>query len=530
MDETAFEQDVRQRTIPNVLAHAARVHGDRPFVREAGSSNWLTFAGALRRSQVLAGGLAQLGVGPGDYVPVMLPNGIPFALSWFALNLRGAAYLGVNTSMVGDLLARQFALGRARVWLVDAEHLPAVGALPDTLRATAEVLVVAGLPAGNEPDGWTRVVRLETLMEREADPGAVAPVRFLDVCTVGFTSGTTGPSKGVMVPHGQAVASALSFAAAVELGADDVLYSPLPMFHGMSTRMGLLPALLTGCRMVVGKRFSGSRFWAEVIEADATVAQILFSIPGVLLAQPPAPHDRAHRVTRMFNAHYNAAFRQRFGVEFVEAFAMSEIGLVATSTVARQRPGSAGRVLPDWELAVVDADGLPAREGEAGEILCRPRRPGLMMRGYLHQPDRAVDATGDLWFHTGDVARLDADGYLWFLDRAKERIRRRGENIASLEIEEAVRRHPHVQDAAALAHPARDGEDDIRLLVVPRENRTVAAAELHGWMQGCMPRFMVARFIEIVPALPYTATNKVEKARLIATGLGPGAWDAEAPA
>ena len=530
MENAAFGQDFRLRTIPNVLAFAASAHGDRPFIREVGSPDWLTFAGALRLAQNLAHGLAQLGIGPGDYVPVMLPNGKAFALSWFAVNLRGAAYLGVNTSMVGDLLAKQFALGRARVWLIDAAYLAAVSALPDDLRATVEVLVVAGLPAGGEPDGWIRVVRLEALMDQAAEPHAPVPVHFLDVCTVGFTSGTTGPSKGVMVPHSQAVASAISFAAAVELGADDVLYSPLPMFHGMSTRMGLLPVLLTGCRMVIGKRFSGSRFWAEVIEADATVAQILFSIPGVLLAQPPDPHDRAHRVTRMFNAHYNDAFRQRFGVEFVEAFAMSEIGLVATSTVGEQRPGSAGRVLPDWELAVADADGLPVPEGETGEILCRPRKPGLMMRGYLHQPDRAIDATSNLWFHTGDIARLDADGYLWFLDRAKERIRRRGENISSLEIEETVRRHPHVRDAAALAHPAREGEDDIRLLVVARENCTVVASELHGWMRGCMPGFMVARFIEIVPALPYTATNKVEKTRLIAAGLGASTWDAEAPA
>ena len=528
MDSAAFEQDVRQRTIPNVLAYAAHTHGDRPFVREAGSSDWLTFAGALRQSQALAAGFAQLGIGPGDYVPVMLPNGIPFALSWFALNLREVAYLGVNTSMVGDLLAKQFALGRARVWLVHAEYLPVVNALPDSLRVTVETLVVAGLSPGGEPDGWARIVRLETLMQQATEPCAAVPVKFFDVCTVGFTSGTTGPSKGVMVPHSQAVTSALSFAAAVELDGDDVLYSPLPMFHGMSTRMGLLPVLLTGCRMVIGKRFSGSRFWAEVIEADATVVQILFSIPGVLLAQPPGPQDRAHRVTRMFNAHTNDAFRQRFGVEFVEAFAMSEIGLVATSPVSDQRPGSAGRVLPEWELVTVDADGLPVPEGQAGEILCRPRKPGLMMRGYLHQPDRVVDATTDLWFHTGDIARLDADGYLWFLDRSKERIRRRGENISSLEIEEAVRRHPHVRDAAALAHPAREGEDDIRLLVVPREDCTVVAPELHGWMLDCMPRFMVARFIEVVPALPYTATNKVEKARLMALGLSPSAWDAEA--
>ena len=529
MDSSAFESDMRLRTVPRLLEYAARTHGERSFLRESGSAEWLSFAGALRSAQGLAGALAALGIGSGDYVPVMLPNGLPFALTWFALNLRGAAYLGVNTSLVGSLLGNQLALGRSRVWVVDAEYLPALDDLPNGLRDGVEVLVVAGLPAGAEPGArtgtWTRIVRLEALMS--AVEASTSAVHFLDVCTVGFTSGTTGPSKGVMVPHGQAVTSGLGFARAVELGADDVLFSPLPMFHGMSTRMGMLPALLTGCRMVIGKRFSGTRFWAEAIEAEATVAQIIFSIPGILLAQPPGPQDRSHRVTRMFNAHHNAAFRERFGVEFIEAFAMSEIGIVSTSTVGELRPGSAGRVLPDWEVAVVDEDGLPVPDGAAGEILCRPRKPGLMMRGYLHQPDRAIEVTRDLWFHSGDVGRLDADGYLWFLDRAKERIRRRGENISSLEIEEAVRRHPGIRDAAALAYPARAGEDDIRLLVVPREDCIVVASELHGWMRGCLPRFMVARYIEVVHALPYTATNKIEKARLIAAGLGPGAWDAE---
>ncbi len=267
-----------------------------------------------------------------------------------------------------------------------------------------------------------------------------------------------------------------------------------------------------------------------MIEADATVAQIIFSIPSVLLAQPSGPQDRAHRVTRMFNAHHSEAFERRFGVKLVEAFAMSEIGIVTASPPGEQRPGSAGRAHPDWDMAIVDEDGLPVPDGSAGEIVCRPRLPGLMMRGYLHQPERMAEATRDLWFHTGDIARRDADGYYWFLDRAKERIRRRGENISSAEIEAAVRRHPDIADAAALAHPAREGEDDIRLLVVPRDGCTLAAPALHAWLLAELPRFMVARYVEIVPDLPYTATNKVEKARLIAAGLGADAWDAEGAA
>ncbi|MDQ2765258.1 MAG: AMP-binding protein, partial [Pseudomonadota bacterium] len=323
------------------------------------------------------------------------------------------------------------------------------------------------------------------------------------------------------------VSTAMTFAGLVDLKPDDVIYAPLPLFHGMSTRMGMLPALYTGSRIVLGARFSGSRFWADAIEADATITLTIFSIPNVLLAQPPGPLDQAHRVTRMYNAHHTEAFRQRFGVQLVEAFGISEVGLFIASPLTEQRAGSCGRPHPDWEVALLDEDGILVPDNVAGEIVCRPRLPGLMMRGYLNQPDRTVEATRDLWYHTGDIGRRDADGYYWFVDRVKERIRRRGENISSMEIEDAVRRHPDISDVAALAHPAREGEDDIRLLVVLNEGVALMEPVLHAWLSARLPRFMLPRYIEIVPSIPYTATNKIEKTKLMAAGLAPDAWDSD---
>lgn len=529
MESAIFERDLRSRTLSRILEFAAHEHGERPFLRMSGSGEWMTHAGASRSARRLAGALQRLGIGRGDYVPIMLPNGIEYALSWFAVNLLGAAYVGINTSMVGELLANQLTIAPARTWIVHAEFLPLLGRLPAALPETLDSIVVVGLPPDERGDA-PRLVRFEKLLEAAEPfvPGdATTQPLHSDICTLTFTSGTTGPSKAVMVPHSHAVTTALNFIRGVGMTTDDVLYTPLPLFHGMSSRMGLLPALLVGCRVVLGSRFSGTRFWSEVIEADATVAQIIFSIPGVLLAQPPSPNDRAHRVTRMMNAHHNEAFEQRFGVQLIEAFAMSEIGTVISTPYGERRPGSAGRVHPDWEVELMDEDGNILSENATGEIVCRPRKPGLMMLGYLKQPERMVEATRDLWFHTGDIARRDADGYFWFLDRARERIRRRGENISSLEIEDIVRRHPDIADATVVAHPASAGEDDIRLLIVPNPSTLILAHEIHGWMQGHMPRFMVARYIEIVSSLPYTATSKVEKNRIIAAGLGAGAWDAE---
>ena len=253
----------------------------------------------------------------GDLVPFMLPNGADYILAWFGVNCAAAAYVSVNTSLVGPLLAAQFALGRSKVWVVHADYLPVVEALPDTVRAAVETLVVAGAIPDGMAVRWKNVVAFADLPAQGAwvQPD---PVVFTDLTAITFTSGTTGPSKGVMVTHGQAITSALTFSDITSLGPADTIYTPLPMFHGMSTRMGMLPAMLTGCRVVAGKRFSGSRFWSEAVEAEATVAQIIFSIPAVLMAQPPGPLDRGHGVTRMFNAHHTDGFQERFGVELVE--------------------------------------------------------------------------------------------------------------------------------------------------------------------------------------------------------------------
>lgn len=531
MNKDTFYADVRARTVPNLLAFAAQAYGDRPFLRESGESDWLSFNDAYRLAIVVANGFASLGLKKDEYVPLMLPNGKEFVLAWFGVALCRAAYVAINTSLVGSLLAAQFALVRARVWVVHAVYLDLLQALPDELRSSVEVLVLVGSPS-LRPAGWKKVVSFHDLAGAAPGPsvlGRIEKSHFLDVSSVGFTSGTTGPSKGVMSTQAQGVSNALTFARLVDLTAEDIIYTPLPLFHGMSSRMGVLPSLFIGCPIVIGRRFSGSRFWNEVVEANATVALVIFSIPNVLLAQPPGSQDIGHRVTRMFNAHHNEAFTRRFGAKLVEALGISEVGLFIASPFAEQRPGSAGRAHPDWDVAVVDEDGLPAADGIAGEIVCRPRCPGLMMRGYLNQPERTIDSTRDLWYHTGDIGRRDSDGYFWFVDRAKERIRRRGENVSSSEIENCVRENASVADVAALAHPAREGEDDIRLVVVPREGSRIVEPELHRWLSERLPRFMLPRFIEVVPSLPYTATNKVEKSRLMANGLARQAWDAETP-
>ena len=326
----------------------------------------------------------------------------------------------------------------------------------------------------------------------------------------------------------QAIDAGCTYVHATELGADDVVYTPFAFFHGMSTRLGVVPALLVGAHVVVGERFSASRYWQEATECGATVGQTLPTMTALLKALPPGPYDRAHKVTRMYNSRADEDFERRFGVRLVEAYGMTEIGLVIYSGFPDRRPGAAGKLHPDWEMGIFDEHDNPVGAGQPGELVFRPKAPWLMSPGYIGRPEATVEATRNLWFHSGDIGRQDEDGYVYFIDRRKERIRRRGENISSFDVESLVSSHPDVRECAALAYPAAHGEDDVRIIVVAAEGSALTAGALYEWLTGVMPRYMLPRYIEFTQTLPRTATNKIEKFQLKDRGLGPDAWDREA--
>ncbi|HSW18244.1 MAG TPA: AMP-binding protein, partial [Ramlibacter sp.] len=290
---------------------------------------------------------------------------------------------------------------------------------------------------------------------------------------------------------------------------------------------GVMPALLVGAHVVVAEKFSASRYWQEAAACGATVAQTLPPMTAMLKALPPGVHDRQHSVTRMYNSRADEEFEARFGVRLVEAYGMTEIGLPIYSGYPERRQGAAGKIHPDWEMAIVDDADQPVAPGTPGELVFRPRQPWLMMQGYVGRPDATLEALRNLWFHSGDIGRQDDDGWVFFIDRRKERIRRLGENISSFDVESLVCAHPDVRECAALAHPAALGEDDVRIVVVTAQESNLTAAALYDWMTGVMPRYMLPRYIEFTQALPRTATNKIEKLKLKEAGLSPEVWDRE---
>jgi crotonobetaine/carnitine-CoA ligase len=344
-----------------------------------------------------------------------------------------------------------------------------------------------------------------------------------------------------MLSHRAYLSSARYFAdEMVRARADDVLYTPLPLFHINAQAHTVLPAMYLNATIALGQRFSASGFWDDLRRHGATLFNSLAAMLPILCKQPEGPRDRDHRARLTACAATPRdvwlEFERRFGVTIVEGYGLTETaGFCVANPFGAPRVGSIGRPMSWVEARIVGPDDRPTPPGEPGEIALRPLGAGtgdggahLFMEGYYRMPEATAEATRGGWFHSGDAGRADADGYLYFVDRIKQSIRRRGENVSSWEVEKAVNAHPAVLESAAVGHPSELGEEDVRIVIVPRPGHAIDPREIVAWCEERMAYFMVPRYVEVRPALPKTATERVEKYRLKEEGLGPGAWDREA--
>ena len=523
-------------TLVALAREQAKRFGDRPFIRLKDGPA-ISFADLDRRSDRLALALAHLGVGGGDRVFSLVRNRIELLDLLLATNKRRAIFVPINTEIKGAFLQHQLRNSEPRIVVVDAELVPAFATVdPDGLPIEAVVLV-GGRPA-ELPASLSRyrVLALEDL-SADGDPAqAVSDPEPHDISTVMYTSGTTGPSKGVLMPHAHVVLMAAMSASTMRLTEDDVYYVCMPLFHANGLFMQTIGSLVAGSSVVLARRFSASSWLDDVRESRATVTNGLGVMPEFIFRQPATPRDRDHRLRAMMAVpiapEWGFAFAERFGVKIVQGFGMTECNIVAyTSLEDPLEPGCCGPILDDWfEVRIVDPgtdEELPA--GERGEIVIRPKRPGCFMQGYFRMPEKTVEAWRNLWFHTGDAGRLDERGRLWFIDRIKDCIRRRGENISSFEVEQVLNSHPAVAESAVVAARSSipGGEDEVKACVVLRPGAALTPAELLDFCQPRMPRYAVPRYVELLDSLPKTATGKVQKAELRDHGTD-ATWDREA--
>jgi crotonobetaine/carnitine-CoA ligase len=511
----------------DVLRSRAETHRDAAFLKFRDGE--LTFAEVDTAADRYANGLAAEGVGRGDHVAVMLPNCAEFVPVIVALARLGAVAVPVNTAYRGELLRHVLDSADVSTLLVDAEYTdrlpPVLPEVPDPIRVIVR---------GPEPsldllgDG---AIPMSRLLAYGADP-VNDRARFSDLQAIMYTSGTTGRSKGAMVPHALALACAYDSLDFLDRWGTTT-YCPLPLFHAAGLWDGVFSSLLSGTPIGIVERFSASRFWDDVRRFDAQIAMSVFAMIPILLSAPPGPRDRDHPLETFYmgKSALDAPLLERFGVRSAETYTSTEVGIATGSPYGQWRLGSMGQAHAErFDVAVVDEDDREVPAGEPGELVVRPKQPFVITTGYYGMPEATARAFRNMWFHTGDRAWRDDDGYFYFLDRIADAIRRRGENISAFDIECEVNLHPAVVESAAFGVPSELGEEDVKLAVVRAPGTDLSAAELAAFCAAKLPSFMVPRYIEFVGELPRTPTDKVAKHELRAMGdqgLTPGTWDRE---
>ncbi|MES2483496.1 MAG: AMP-binding protein [Pseudomonadota bacterium] len=518
-----------------VLEQQARDRGALPFLQWEDAKP-LSFDEVNREVNRRAHGFASLGVRRGDVVVLFMANSLDYVLTWFALNKIGAVEAPINTAYLGRFLEHQVNICDARMMVADAallQHVQgSIGKMP-----ALKTLVVRGLAGSAAPTvGDCRMVDFDTVRaDDDANPGvAVAPG---DIAAIMFTSGTTGLSKGVLMPHGQLYLFAQIDVEAVRLTADDVYVTGLPFFHANSQLLTIYPCLIAGALCVLYEKFSATQ-WVERLHASgATVANSLGVMLPFVFAQPPTPRDRGHRLRRMLSAPtpYGILedFKSRFGVEeFGEGFGQTEICCPIMAPLGRgvERPqGAAGLLLDQWfDVRIVDPETdeeLPV--GQVGELILRPKMPWTINAGYVNMPQETHRAWRNLWFHTGDGVKRDAQGWYYFVDRLKDSLRRRGENISSFEVEAPIREHPAVAEVAVVAVPSEHegGEDEVKACIVAHPGALADPADIVAWCEGRLPAFAIPRYIEFLDSFPKTPSEKVQKSVLRSAGITAATWD-----
>ena len=509
------------RVVPERLRYWARTDPDRPFLRCG--PDWLSYAEVDSRTDALAGGIAALGVAKGDRVAVVLPNRLEYLLTFFALAKLGAIQVPINPYLKGEFLRHQLADSAAVTLIGDAPALAQLARLSSVLPALRTAVAV-----GEVDEAPAATVPFDELAT-SGRPAPAVTIEPSDLLAVMYTSGTTGLPKGCMLSHGYYLAMPWPWFQNGWLQPGDRTLTAMPLFHIGGQGIALMPVLLAGNSIAFLEQFSASGFLEQARQTEATVGFGVGPMGMAMLASPPSASDRDHPlrlgVWVPMPIPSQDAYAERFGVQVIsETYGQTECNPITGSPIDRHpsKRASLGRPNPSLEVRLLDDDGAEVPTGQVGEIAIRAREPEVMFAGYWNRPPAGDRA----WHHTGDLARGDEDGYLYFADRKSDSMRRRGENISSLEVEAAVLAHPKIAAVAVHAVPSPLGEDDVKACVVLVDGEAFEAEELHTFLRETLPYFAVPRYVEFLEVLPLTPTGRVQK-HVLRTRDNAGAWDFE---
>ena len=500
----------------------AREQPNKLFAIFADGEQW-TYGEMQANAIRTANALRALGVKQGERVLVWLPNGADCLRAWFGLNYLGAVFVPINTAYRGALLEHAIALSEARLMIAHADLCPRLHDV--NCKSLREIAVLGGAPSALDGVANHPPSALESADERP--PTLERPVAPWDMQSIIFTSGTTGPSKGVMSSYVHLHAMAVS---APFLSGDDRYMVNLPMFHSGGV-MPVTAMLIHGGSIAMVDSFSTESFWPTVRNAGITTSILLGVMGGFLLKRPPSPDDKVHPLKTCTYVPLNETapqFHERFGTDIYTHFNMTEISMPIVTGANPTALGSTGRPRSGVDVRIVDENDCELPVDAVGELVVRTDCPWATSHGYAGNPAATAAAWRNGWFHTGDAFRRDAEGNFYFVDRLKDAIRRRGENISSFEVESEVLAFPPIREAAAIAVRSEIAEDEVCAVVAIREGEKFDPAELIAFLRSRMAHFMVPRYVRVVDALPRTPTSKIEKVKLRADGLTTDTWDREA--
>jgi carnitine-CoA ligase len=511
-----------ERTLPAMLRQQADRFGERALLAVAGSE-W-RHRDAAAAASTRAAALRVAGIGRGDRVAIMCTNRVEFLEVFLSCGWIGAVSVPINTASMGPQIEYYVANSGARLLVIEDRFVERL-ATANLQRTELDTIWIIG--AATEID--QRIAGVRCLPYPEArDASEPEAVRPGDPLAILYTSGTTGPAKGVTCPHAQYYWWGVNTARVLQLETTDVLCTTLPLFH-INALNTFAQAAVTGCKVVFEARFSASGFWPAMRACDATVVYLLGAMVPILLAQPESRAERAHRVRIGLGpgapAAASEAFRARTGVGLLEGYGSTETNFAIATRPDSPHNGVMGWLQPGFDARVVDEQDAELPPGEAGELVLRADAPFAFASGYFGMPDKTVEAWRNLWFHTGDRVVREADGAFRFVDRIKDAIRRRGENISSHEVEQVLSSHPSVATVAVYPVRSELAEDEVMAALIAQPGHVVDPAELAHFCEARLPYFAIPRYIDIVAELPRTENGKVQKFKLRERGVTATTWD-----
>jgi crotonobetaine/carnitine-CoA ligase len=521
------------QAIPPVLAHWADLQPDKV-------STWfddipVTFLEMELRSTAAANALAQVGVSPGDTIGLLLSNCPEFAYVWFGAAKLGAIIVPINLQYKGAYLVHQLGTASTRVVIAEASLANRLVEVARELPALRHVFIRHGTAPFEGVDlPGVHVESVAALFEGNDDHLSVTrAARWDDPTVILFSSGTTGPSKGAVGTQNYVLNASRSLYIAVKGTSDDLSWTPLPLFHGNALCKTLLGPLMFGATGAFDPKFSVSRFWERVHHFDATLVTILGSMLQMVWNLPETELERDNPIRALHSVpipkDLHHLVEKRWSVTLCTGYGLAEAFPVINSSVDDPPPpGYAGKPVDWFEVRLFDDEDHEVATGEIGEIVVRPSLPHVMSEGYFNNPDATVKSWRSLWLHTGDYGRKDANGFFAFVDRKKDALRRRGENISSFELENVIGLHPSVAESAVYAVPSEFSEDDVMVALILKSGHVLDLSDFMAYCEQKLPYFAIPRYVDIVSDFPRNPSGKIIKTQLRASGVTASTWDRDA--